>query len=246
MAVEIQMPGGEMAKRPLNFFWVVDSSGSMTVDRKMEQLNYAIQSTIPDMRQAAADNTNAQLLVQALQFNSGAQWMTINPVKIEDYTWTDLRASGGTSLGKALNLLAGQLTIPPMSDRALPPVIVLLSDGQPTDSYKDPLKKLLDLKKKKKSVRIAIAIGKDANRAVLEEFTGNPELVLDANNPQALVAMIKWASTVAKQVSQPVSRRKDTDDDGNNTIAGTAGGTVVQTPVSIDLTVPKDLGPDIW
>ena len=246
MAVEIQMPGGEMAKRPLNFFWVVDSSGSMTIDRKMEQLNYAIQSTIPDMRQAAADNTNAQLLVQALEFNSGAQWMTANPVKIEDYTWTDLRASGGTSLGKALKLLAGQLTIPPMSDRALPPVVVLLSDGQPTDSYKEPLKKLLELPWGKKSVRIAIAIGKDANRAVLEEFTGNPELVLDANNPQALVAMIKWASTVAKQVSQPVSRRKDTESNESNTIAGTPDGTVIQTPVSIDLTVPKDLGPDIW
>ena len=246
MAVEIKMPGGEMAKRPLNFFWVVDSSGSMSVERKMEQLNYAIQSTIPDMRQAAADNTNAQLLVQALQFNSGAQWMTSNPVKIEDYTWTDLAASGGTSLGKAFKLLAGQLTIPPMSDRALPPVIVLLSDGQPTDSYKEPLNQFLSLPWGKKSVRIAIAIGKDANRKVLEEFTGNPELVLDANNPQALIAMIKWASTVAKQVSQPASRRKETDENGDSTLAGIGGSIAVQTPVAIDLTVPKDFGPDIW
>lgn len=245
MAVEISMPGGEMAKRPLNFFWVVDSSGSMTVDRKMEQLNYAIQSTIPDMRQAAKDNTNAQLLIQALQFNSGAQWMTTDPVKVEDYTWTDLKASGGTSLGKALDLLAGQLTIPPMSERALPPVIVLLSDGQPTDSYKEPLNKLLNLPWGKKSVRIAIAIGRDANRTVLEEFTGNPELVLDANNPQALVAMIKWASTVAKQVSQPASRRKIKDESGE-TVAASNGGTAIQTPVTIDLQVPKDLGPDIW
>lgn len=246
MAVEIKMPGGEMAKRPLNFFWVVDCSGSMSVERKMEQLNYAIQSTIPDMRQAAADNTNAQLLIQALQFNSGAQWMTTTPVKIEDYTWEDLSASGGTSLGKAFNLLCGQLTIPPMSDRALPPVIVLLSDGQPTDSYKEPLNKLLNLPWGKKSVRIAIAIGKDANRTVLEEFTGNPELVLDANNPQQLVAMIKWASTVAKQVSQPASRRKETDVNGDSVIASAEGSTAIQTPVTIDLTIPEDLGPDIW
>ena len=246
MAVEIKMPGGEMAKRPLNFFWVVDCSGSMSVDRKIEQLNYAIQSTIPDMRQAAADNTNAQLLVQALQFNTGAQWMTTKPIKIEDYTWTDLNASGGTSLGKAFNLLAGQLTIPPMSDRALPPVIVLLSDGQPTDSYKEALNKLLELPWGKKSVRIAIAIGKDANRKILEEFTGNPELVLDANNPQQLVAMIKWASTVAKQVSQPASRRKETDANGDAMIASADGSKAIQTPVTIDLTIPQDLGPDIW
>ena len=43
MSEMIRRPGGEMAKRPLNFFWVVDCSGSMSVDNKMQQVNYAIQ-----------------------------------------------------------------------------------------------------------------------------------------------------------------------------------------------------------
>jgi hypothetical protein len=33
------------------------------------------------------------------------------------------------------------------------------------------------------------------------------ELVLQANNPQALVKMIKWASTLVNQVSAPASLR---------------------------------------
>ena len=48
-------------------------------------------------------------------------------------------------LGKAFDLLAAQLSIPPMPERALPPVIVLLSDGQPTDDYKKSMEKLKKL-----------------------------------------------------------------------------------------------------
>jgi uncharacterized protein YegL len=54
-------------------------------------------------------------------------------------------------------------------------------------------------------VRIAIAIGKDTDVHVLEQFTGNKELVLEAKNPQLLVKFIKWASTVVKNVSAPMA-----------------------------------------
>lgn len=244
MSEMIRRPGGEMAKRPLNFFWVVDCSGSMSVDNKMQQVNYAIQSTIPDMREAAKDNTNAQLYVQAMQFSTGATWITPSPVEIETYEWRDMQASGVTELGMAFDLLCGQLSIPPMSERALPPVIVLLSDGQPTDSYKAQLDKLLNMPWGKKSVRIAIAIGRDADRQVLEEFTGNREMVLDANNPQALVALIKWASTVAKQVSTPASRRVVSEEETSQRQSDTVS---VQTgPVTVDMNIPDDFGDDVW
>ena len=161
------------------------------------------------MADAAKDNPNAQLMVRTLKFSTGASWVTPNPVNIEDFAWNDLDAGGVTDLGKAFELLAGQLTIPPMTDRALPPVIVLLSDGQPTDDYKKGLDKLLHLPWGKKAVRIAISIGQDADDDILQEFTGNRELVLQANNPQALVKMIKWASTAASLVSAPASRPTD-------------------------------------
>ena len=103
---------------------------------------------------------------------------------------------------------------------------------------------LLKLPWGKKSVRIAIAIGSDVDKSVLEEFTGNPELVLEANNPQALVAMIKWASTVAKQVSAPASRRATEETVGGSSQA--AGG---NTPVKVDIDIPPfDADPNgpIW
>jgi len=212
----LKRPGGALARRPLHFFWIVDCSGSMDGE-KIGTVNHAVSSTIPEMAEAAKDNPNAQLLVRTLKFSSGASWVTTNPVKIEDFAWDDLEASGVTDMGKAFDLLAAQLTIPPMPERALPPVLVLLSDGQPTDDYKQNLTKLLSLPWGKKSVRIAIAIGQDADMGVLSEFTGNKELVLQANSAEALVRMIKWASTVAAVVSAPSSRQGDesTDVSGN-------------------------------
>lgn len=205
MAEKMKRPGGELASRPLHFFWIVDCSGSM-YGEKIGALNNAIQSIIPDMVDAAGNNPNAQLLIRTLQFSTGASWVTANPVPAEDFAWDDLEAGGVTDLGQAFELLAAQLTIPPMSERALPPVLVLISDGQPTDDYKKSLDKLLHLPWGRKAVRIAISIGQDADDSVLTEFTGNRELVLQANNAAMLTKMIKWASTAASMVSAPASR----------------------------------------
>jgi uncharacterized protein YegL len=60
----------------------------------------------------------------------------------------------------------------------------------------------------KKAVRIAIAIGEDADTDVLQQFMGaNSELKpLQANNAQQLAKYIKWVSTaVLKATSSPNS-----------------------------------------
>ena len=94
-----------------------------------------------------------------------------------------------------------------MPERALPPVVILLSDGQPTDDYKESLEALKKLPWFRKAVKIAISIGQDADDDVLLEFAGNKELVLQANNATALAKMIKWASTTASMVSAPSSKQ---------------------------------------
>ena len=226
---ELQRPGGELASRPLHFFWLVDCSGSMISEGKMGIVNNTIQECIPEMESEADNNPNAQLLIRALQFSTGASWITANPVPVEDYAWEALEACGVTDMGKAFELLAAQLGIPPMPTRALPPVIVLLSDGQPTDDYKKGLDKLKALPWFKKAVKIAISIGRDADDDVLSEFTNNRELVLQANNPTALVKMIKWASTTASMVSAPSSKPMNLDDTPKG---GSAGNNDPFTPVN--------------
>ena len=180
----LQRPGGELATRPIHFFWVVDCSGSM-YGEKIGIVNNTIQECIPEMRSAADNNPNAQLLIRALQFSSGASWITSSPVPVEDYGWEDMDTNGLTELGKAFDLLAAQLSIPPMPERALPPVIVLLSDGQPTDDYKKSMEKLKKLPWFRKSVPFPEEIFCGKKLQFLLSFSDLllPDAALHGNSP---------------------------------------------------------------
>jgi uncharacterized protein YegL len=114
----------------------------MQEDGKIQALNTAIREAIPHMQNVADDNPNAQVLVRAVKFSNGAQWHISQPTPVADFTWQDISADGETDMGKALALVAEQLKMPLMSDRGLPPVLVLISDGQPTDDYDSGLKAL--------------------------------------------------------------------------------------------------------
>lgn len=207
-----------MASRPLHFIWIADCSGSMAADGKIQALNHAIRESIPHMRKVADENVNAQVLVRALKFSSGAQWHVSQPTPVDTFEWVDLSPSGVTDMGKALSMVAAQLKMPPMSERALPPVLVLITDGQPTDEYTKGLQELMDEPWGKKAVRMAIAIGEDANSEVLQKFIGNSELQpLHANNPEALVKHIRWLSTaVLKAASSPNSMAAGTANPNSN------------------------------
>lgn len=195
------LPGGELSNRPLHFIWILDVSGSMA-NSKIQQLNFAIKNALPEMVKVADENPNARVLVRAVKFSNGAAWHVPTPTEIDKFQWRDLSAGGVTDMGKALRLVADQLKMPPMETRALPPVLVLVSDGQPTDDFRGGLKALMDEPWGKKSVRVAIAIGGDADTSVLKEFIGNHELQpLVANNSADLVNYIKWASTLVLQSS---------------------------------------------
>jgi len=199
-------PGGELASRPLHFIWITDCSGSMTANGKIQSLNTAIRESIPHMQQVADDNPNANVLVRAIKFSSGAQWHISQPTPVAEFKWIDLVADGVTDMGKAFSMVADQLKIPPMTERGLPPVLILISDGQPTDDISKGLQAIMEQQWGKKAVRLAIAIGEDADHDVLQRFIGHSEIKpLQANNPEALTRYIKWASTaVLKSVSSPV------------------------------------------
>src|SRR5271167_3124745 len=167
-------PGGKLISRPLHFFWIVDCSGSIS-GSKIHELNYAIRTALPEMQTVARENPNAEVKVRAVKFSDSAEWHVSQPTPVENFTWTDVTASGVTCMGSALSLVAEQLKMPPMEQRALPPAIVLVSDCQPTDDFGGGLSALIDQPWGRKAVRLAIAIGGDADLDVLQKFIGTPE-----------------------------------------------------------------------
>ncbi|KAF5089967.1 hypothetical protein DSECCO2_22260 [anaerobic digester metagenome] len=200
MSSPLNMPGGPLSSRPLHFYWVCDVSASMKGRGKIEQLNYAIREALPQMKQVADQNPNAQVYIRTLAFGSNVEWMNPSMIPIEQYIWNDLTTNGVTSMGKALSMVASELRVPPMPQRALPPVIVLISDGHPTDDFDSGLRALMNEKWGMKAIRIAIAIGADADSDVLRRFIGNDEFeLLNASNPQQLINYIRWASTEVLQ-----------------------------------------------
>jgi uncharacterized protein YegL len=195
-----------MASRPLHFIWLLDCSGSMGVNGKISQLNYAIREAVPEMRKAADDNPGADLLVRAITFSSGAAWHLADPTPVHDFTWEDVYPTSTTDLGAALRLASEALRTPPMPGRALRPVLALVSDGLPTDDWRSGLRAVDATPWGKRAVRVAIGIGEDADKDMLKEFLANPEQEpLRVKNPKQLVAAIRWASTVAvMNASTPV------------------------------------------
>lgn len=192
----VERPGVPSAKKPLHFFWILDCSGSMRVAGKMESLNNTIKEALPEMKKVALESHNADVFVRVLTFSSGAQWQMANPVPIDKFNWTDIKAGGMTDMGKAISMVADQLRILPITDRALPPLLVLVTDGYPTDNFSQGLKSLMDQKWGERSVRMAIGLGENLRTDVLEKFIGNPEIdVLYAQNPQQLAQNIRFIST---------------------------------------------------
>ena len=83
--------------------------------------------------------------MRVLSFSDQARWHLAAPTPVEQVLplWTDLQASGLTYMGAALRELASVLRTPPMEQRALPPVLVLVSDGAPTDDFTAGLRVLM-------------------------------------------------------------------------------------------------------
>ncbi|MEJ7616942.1 MAG: hypothetical protein WKF30_08285 [Pyrinomonadaceae bacterium] len=95
------------------------------------------------MKKVADDNPNAQVLVRAVKF----RWRAVAHLAADAGRGFRVERFAGrrrNRYGQALSLVAEQLKMPPMSERALPPVLVLISDGQPTDDLDKGIKDLLD------------------------------------------------------------------------------------------------------
>jgi uncharacterized protein YegL len=153
--------------------------------------------------------------VKVLTFSSGAQWITPAPVPLDNFSWTDVVAEGITDMGEALKMMAAELSIENMPSRSLPPVIVLVTDGQPTDDFQSGLDALMAERWGQKSIRIGIAVGTDADLETIEKFIGNSEIKpLQTNNSADLVNYIRWVSTqVLKAASSPASQAPDSYSD---------------------------------
>ncbi len=233
-------------RRVMPLIFLVDTSGSMS-GAKIASLNTAVREALNDVGEISRNNSDAQIKVAALEFSSGISWMYPQPQDSETFVWQDLEAGGLTSFGEALNELNSKLSkshgfmAEPTGSRA--PAIILLSDGEPTDEYKHALEKIKGNPWFKVGVKVAIAIGDDANTGILAEFTGNIESVITVHTVDQLKKIIHTVSVTASQVAS----KSSTVPDSQNPATGMAdpNDKVIDTLTNDIATDPTLSGVDI-
>lgn len=201
-------------RKVMTLFYLVDTSGSMFGSR-IGTVNAAMEECIPLLKEVAAANDDAEIKVAILQFSSGCSWVTpaSGPVGLDDIIWNDLQASGMTEFGGALLELDKKLSrneYLQSQTGAYAPVILLLSDGGPTDNWEVGLKKIKENNWFKHAIKIAIDIESGSERSVLAQFTGNPEAILDAKDTATLKKMIHKVSVRASEFQSHSKQSSDT------------------------------------
>ncbi len=164
--------------RPLPIIVLADTSGSMSVDGKIEALNKGLKDMINSF--AGESRLRAELQVSLITFGGSQAELNLPLTPAHQLkSFTPLVADGMTPLGGALTLACDMIEdkdcIP---SRAYKPVIVLASDGYPNDDWQGPFARLINGERSSKATRFAMAIGTDADEAMLGDFANDPEAPL--------------------------------------------------------------------
>lgn len=199
-------------RRTMTLFFLIDTSGSME-GNKIGAVNDAVVNVLPLLNDISETNPDAEIKVAALEFSSGVNWLYDEPKVASDFVWQDVSAGGLTSLGAACAELAAKLSrnggFMQSASGSFAPAIILLSDGGPTDNYEIGLAKLQTNNWFKSAIKIAIAIGDDADKDVLKQFTGNSEAVITVHNIDALKQIIRVVAVTSSQIGSKSSTAGD-------------------------------------
>ncbi len=201
------MPGGGISQRPLHFFILADCSGSMKADGKMQALNFAIASMLPHLAAWEREQEQAQVLLRAIAFADRAEWHIAEPLPIARARWTPLHPveKGLTYMGAAFRLVAEALAPGQLETRALRPVIMLITDGKPTDpeEFEAGLRALFASRAGQGAIRVAVAIGRGANSEYLARFINDPAVpVLIADSVEQITEQLMTASLAVSRLSE--------------------------------------------
>lgn len=189
-------------RRSMVLFIILDTSGSMA-GSKIGALNDAISQVIPMLNEISKNNADADIKIAVLQFSSGCEWLYNEPKTVSDFKWVDRVAGGLTDLGEAymeLNERLSRNSYLSSDTGYFAPVLILLSDGEPTDNWQAGLEKLDKNKWYQNAIKIAIAIGEDANTDILKEFTKNAEAVITVHTVESLKKLIRTVSVTASTI----------------------------------------------
>lgn len=158
----------------VNIIYLCDCSGSMAGSR-IAAVNTALNKALAELTEYASVYPQLKFQMGVLRFANTATWH-LPPSPVEQLRYSPLvDTSGITALGAAYHLLADYLIqleeqAPQLAIKPLPPILILFSDGMPTDDVATALAKLSAQPLAQASLRLAIGIGDQVDTAVLQAW----------------------------------------------------------------------------
>ena len=178
--------------KPLPVILLLDVSGSMSGE-KIRNLNDAVR----DMLNTFSDTENSETEIHVAIITFGARVKLHQPLaSASAIQWQELSASGSTPLGTALEMAKAMIEDKDIvPSRAYRPTVVLVSDGQPTDDWENPLKGFISDGRSGKCDRMAMAIGAQADETVLGKFIeGTPNGLFYSENAKQMRDFFKFVT----------------------------------------------------
>ncbi len=214
--------------KPLPVVLLLDVSSSMSGD-KIQNLNRAVEDMLNTFAQE--EKMETEILVSVITFGNQVE-LHVPYTKASQVQWQWLQANGMTPMGTALKMAKAMIedkdTTP---SRAYRPTIVLVSDGQPNDSWEAPLEDFISEGRSSKCDRMAMAIGRDADETVLKRFIeGTPHDLFYAETAGQLhefFQRVTMSVTMRTQSKNPnvVPVPSEIKLDGGSVKSATAGNT---------------------
>lgn len=165
--------------KPLPVVLLLDTSSSMNVggeQSKIAELDSAVRDMIKDF--AHEELLETEIQVSVITFGYDGVKLALPYTNASKVEMKKLEAQGNTPMGTALRMAKDMIedkeTTP---SRAYRPLVILCSDGAPNDDWEVPMDNFIKDGRSSKCDRMAMAIGSDANEAVLKRFiegTENP------------------------------------------------------------------------
>lgn len=179
-------------RKELNLIWMLDCSGSMKIDNMLEAINKSINKSFKDIVRISKNEELVDIKVSVIKFSDGASWY-IKQGNPGESSINGLNPEGMTDMGQAFRLLKEFFLDLNSEKPLLPPIVILITDGMPTDEYEINLHGLLGTVTCKKSVKITIAVGDDIDTEVLKRFMDDPgRKLLRADNEELIEGHINW------------------------------------------------------
>ena len=214
--------------KPLPVVLLLDVSGSMSGD-KINALNAAVRKMLQEFKSFMSGEQ--EILTAVITFGGEGAKLHMPYAKAADAesAWKDLEAYGGTPLGAALQMAKDMIEDKEFTPSPCKTIhAILVSDGMPGDNWKGPLDAFINDGRSKKALRMAMAIGDDADEDMLSQFiegstdlNGSPIQLFHADSSADITKFFKnvtqsvqvSSSSPAKQASRPQPSSSYNDDD---------------------------------